>query len=306
MSTRTNGLAKEMTRSVSVIIPAYNADRFLKEAVHSVFQQSVPPLEIIIVDDGSQDRTLETARDLASQDARIAVLTGPNGGAAAARNAGLSKASGDYLLFLDADDRLHENAIRDHLRAFAERADAAMVFGSNDVIDENGNLLHANPTPIEEVKLQDIALRVTPCPSQCLYLKSAIQKVNGYNEAFRYSQDIDLNLRLIHVGRIFSHGIKVMDYRRHPHQSTSNGARICKGHLKVLESNLGISAPFPDLDLLSRARTKWFSRYGYRQHLVALGALRRGRIFEAVVAARLAFLRLRSRLRGENWQPRRS
>ena len=292
-----------MTETVSIIIPAYNAEKYLEEAVRSALGQSIPPIEIIIVDDGSQDNTFATARDLASNDTRIAVLTRPNGGAAAARNAGLAQATGDYLLFLDADDRLHENAIQYHLMAFEERPDTAMVFGANDVIDETGKLLNPNPTPIEDVTLEDLALRVTPCPSQCLYRRSAVQLINGYNEG--NSEDIDLNLRLIRVGGVFSHGVKVMDYRRHPNQLTSNAARICKGHLLILESNFGQSAPFPDPELLSRAKAKWCLRYGYRQHRVALGALKRGHFAEAGIAARLALLRLKARFQGEDWRPKR-
>jgi len=251
-------------------------------------------MEILIVDDGSKDRTLAMAHDLAARHTQIIALTRPNGGSGPARNTGLAQAVGEYLLFLDADDRLHENAIRDHLKAFDNRPEAAMVFGANDVIDAQGMLLNTKTSPVEDVTLEDIAMRVTPCPSQCLYRRAAVLKINGYNEAFRFSQDVDLNLRLIRVGGVFSHGIKVMDYRRHPTQSTSKSARICQGHIAVLEGNFGPSAPFPDLALLKKAKAKWHVRYGNRQFRVALGALRRGRFSEAGVAVRLALLRLKA------------
>lgn len=279
-----------MNPSVSVIIPAYNAETYLQEAVASVLRQSVPPVEILIVDDGSKDRTLAIAHDLAAQHAQITVLTRPNGGSGPARNTGLAQASGEFVQFLDADDRLHENALRDHLAVFAERPDAAMVFGANDVIDAQGALIRSNPTLAEDVTLEDVAMRVTPCPSQCLYRRAAVVKINGYNEAFRYSQDVDLNLRLVRVGGIYSHGIKVMDYRRHPTQSTSQSARICRGHIAVIEGNLGPSAPFANPALLQRAKAKWYARYGNKQLRVALGALRRGRFADAGAAVRLAFL----------------
>jgi glycosyltransferase involved in cell wall biosynthesis len=290
-----------MNPSVSVIIPAYNAEKYLEEAVASALRQSVSPVEILIVDDGSKDRTLEIARHLAVQHARITVLTRPNGGSGPARNTGIAQASGEYLLFLDADDRLHENAIRDHLNAFADRPEAAMVFGANDVIDAQGVLRNAKTTPVEDVTLEDVAMRVTPCPSQCLYRRAPVLKINGYDEAFRFSQDVDLNLRLMRVGGIYSHGIKVMDYRRHPTQSTSKSARICRGHIAVLEGNFGPSAPFPDPALLQRAKARWYARYGNRQFRVALGALRRGRFSEAGIAARLALLRFKARLHEKNF-----
>lgn len=295
-----------MNPSVSVVIPAYNAEKYLEESVASALRQSVPPVEILIVDDGSKDRTLAMAHDLAAQHAQITVLTRPNGGSGPARNTGLAQATGEFVLFLDADDRLHENAIRDHLRAFADRPEAVMVFGANDVVDAQGVLLNSKKTtPVEDVTLEDVAMRVTPCPSQCLYRRAAVLKINGYDEAFRFSQDVELNLRLIRVGGIFSHGIKVMDYRRHPTQSTKKSARICQGHIAVLEGNLGPSAPFPDPALLQRAKVKWHARYGNRQFRVALGALRRGRLSEAGVAARLALLRLKARFQEKRFVAKR-
>ncbi|MBE0414739.1 glycosyltransferase [Yoonia sp.] len=295
-----------MNSSVSVIIPAYNAEKYLEEAVASVLRQSVPPVEILIVDDGSTDRTLAIAQGLAAQHAQITVLTRPNGGSGPARNTGIAQASGEYLLFLDADDRLHENAIRDHLRAFADRPEAVMVFGANDVIDAQGVLINPNPTPVEDVTLEDLAMRVTPCPSQCLYRRAAVLKINGYNEAFQFSQDVDLNLRIIRIGGVFSHGIKVMDYRRHPTQSTSKGARISRGHIAVLESNFDQSAPFPDPGLLQRSKAMLYSRYGLGQFRAALGLLRRGRFSDAGQSARLALLRLKARFQGQVWPPKRS
>lgn len=293
-----------MNPSVSVVIPAYNAEKYLQEAVASALRQSVPPVEILIVDDGSKDRTLAMAHDLAAQHAQITVLTRPNGGSGPARNTGLAQATGEFVLFLDADDRLHENAIRDHLRAFADRPDAAMVFGAYNAIDADGGLRNSGKTPVEDVTLEDLALRVIPIPSQSMYRKAAVDKINGYNERFRQSQDVDLNLRLARIGKIFSHGMKVADYRRHGTQVTRNRARTCKAHAAVLDSNFGKAAVSPDAALLKKAKARLYSRFGKGQVRAALGALRRGRFADAGVAARLALLRLKARLQGEVWPPK--
>lgn len=297
--------AIEMMSSVSVVIPAYNAEKYLEEAVQSVLQQSVPPDEIIIVDDGSQDRTLSIAQDLAAKHARVRVIGRPNGGASAARNAGLKEATGKYLLFLDADDRLHEHAIRSHLVAFEDHPEFAMVFGCYDVIDENGVFRNTNQTPIEDVSLEDLALRVIAIPSISMYKKIAIDKIGGYDERFRQSQDVDLNLRLARTDKILSHGMKVSDYRRHGTQVTSHRARTCKAHADVLESNFGKVAASPDAALLRKAKAVLYSRFGRGQVRTILGALRHGRFPEAGTAARLALLGFKARFQGENWRPRR-
>ena len=301
-----NGLAIIMTSSVSIIIPAFNAEEYLEEAAQSTLRQSEPPDEIIIVDDGSKDGTLSIAQDLADKHAKIQVLTRSNGGPSAARNAGLEKAKGEYLLFLDADDRLHENAIRNHLTAFKDHPEAAMVFRAYDGIDKNGAFRGSNQTPVEDVSLEDLALRVIAIPSISMYKKSALIDIGGYNEYFRRSEDVDLNLRLVRIGNIFSHGMKVSDYRRHPTQLTSHRAGTCQDHIDVLENNFGKSSSSPDLKLLKKAKAKLHSRFGYMQHRVALGALKRGHVSEAGTATRLALLRLKARFQGENWHPKRS
>lgn len=101
---------KEMI-NVSVIIPVYNAEKYIKECIDSLLKQTYPDFEIICVDDGSQDRSLEILREYEKQDGRISVLTQRNQYAGVARNAGMERAKGKYLLFLDADDFFCEDML---------------------------------------------------------------------------------------------------------------------------------------------------------------------------------------------------
>ena len=86
----------------SVVIPLYNKEHFIKKAIQSVLKQSFQDFEIIIVDDGSTDRSLEIARKFESE--KLKVYTQPNQGVSVARNKGIENASGEYIAFLDADD----------------------------------------------------------------------------------------------------------------------------------------------------------------------------------------------------------
>lgn len=90
--------------TVSVIVPAYNAGQTIERCVRSVLDQTLDDLELIVVDDGSTDDTAEKAREAFRQDRRALILSQPNAGAGAARNAGMAEASGEFLYFLDADD----------------------------------------------------------------------------------------------------------------------------------------------------------------------------------------------------------
>ena len=89
---------------VSVIIPVYNAEKFLKQCLNSVISQTLKEIEIICVDDGSTDNTNAILKAFSEKDQRITVIHQQNAGAGAARNNGLRRAKGKYLSFLDADD----------------------------------------------------------------------------------------------------------------------------------------------------------------------------------------------------------
>ena len=88
----------------SLIIPVYNAEIFLKSTVNTILNQTYKNIEVILVNDGSQDQSLKIARQMAEKDARVFVVEQKNAGAAVARNNGLALAKGDYILFPDSDD----------------------------------------------------------------------------------------------------------------------------------------------------------------------------------------------------------
>ena len=96
---------------VSVIIPVYNTEKYLRECLDSVVNQTLRDIEIICVDDGSTDNSLAILREYETKDSRIKVLTQENINAGAARNKGLSEATGEFLSFLDSDDFFEPDAI---------------------------------------------------------------------------------------------------------------------------------------------------------------------------------------------------
>lgn len=121
---------------ISVIIPAYQVEKYLEECVDSVLKQTYPDYEVILVDDGSNDKTPEICDAYAEKDERVVVIHQKNGGLSEARNAGIRKASGDYILFLDGDDFYHAP---DMLKKLADRAglmDADVIQFSYEKFDE--------------------------------------------------------------------------------------------------------------------------------------------------------------------------
>ena len=122
---------------VSVIMPVYNSEEYLSDAVESFRCQSLKDIELICVDDGSTDNSLNILRDFAARDPRITVLSQDNKGPGTARNVALQRAEGEYVSFLDSDDKYAGSDVLETLYRFAEREDADAAGGSLTLI-QNG------------------------------------------------------------------------------------------------------------------------------------------------------------------------
>ncbi|MBR6505966.1 glycosyltransferase [Candidatus Saccharibacteria bacterium] len=105
---------------ISIVIPIYNTEKYLPSCLNSIINQSYQNLEIILVDDGSKDNSGKIADDYAKKDKRIKVIHQKNAGQSAARNAGLAKAHGDYVSFIDSDDEVALNFYEEHLKTFGK------------------------------------------------------------------------------------------------------------------------------------------------------------------------------------------
>ncbi len=105
-----------MDQKVSVIITVYNGEQFIARAIDSVLAQTAKPYELIVINDGSKDGTLEV---LKRYEGKIRYITIPNGGVSNARNTGIKMATGDFVAFLDADDVWHLDKLEKQLGAFA-------------------------------------------------------------------------------------------------------------------------------------------------------------------------------------------
>lgn len=122
---------------ISAIIPVYNAERYLKRCVNSILMQTYKDFELILVDDGSKDGSSAMCDSIAAQDCRVSVIHQKNAGAGAARNAGLAKAQGEYLVFVDSDDMIREG----YFKALADHNED-VVFINVDNLNEDGKLVN--------------------------------------------------------------------------------------------------------------------------------------------------------------------
>ena len=181
------------------MIPCYNAEAFVAEAVASVLQQTVPPAEIVCVDDGSTDSTLEILERLKAEHDRIKVLTGPNGGPSAARNRGLAAATGDYVQFLDADDLLDPTKLEHqlcHIRKNGGQPD--LVVAGYRVHWPGGKEATIEVEDDVWAGLVEARLGIT---SANLWRREAVTAVGGWREGMHTSEDPELVFRLLRSGR---------------------------------------------------------------------------------------------------------
>lgn len=131
----------EKTPFFTVIIPCYNAEKTLAEAVGSVTEQSFTDLEVLIVDDGSRDWSFVLAHSLGDADSRVRVIAlADNNGPAEARNKGISEARGEYIMFLDSDDIYSEGLLKKVYEAAVSRPDVIIWGNREEYLDENGEI----------------------------------------------------------------------------------------------------------------------------------------------------------------------
>jgi glycosyltransferase involved in cell wall biosynthesis len=126
----------ESLTTISVVIPVYNGERTIFEAVNSVLAQTFRDFELIVIDDGSQDTTTEILA--AIHDSRLRVFSYTNAGVAASRNRGIELASGEFISFLDADDLWTPDKLELQLNALRNHPEAAVSYSWTDFIDETG------------------------------------------------------------------------------------------------------------------------------------------------------------------------
>ncbi|HUF08091.1 MAG TPA: glycosyltransferase family A protein [Rhodothermales bacterium] len=171
-----------MAPLVSVILPVFNGERFLAAAIRSVYEQDAGPIELIVIDDGSTDGSLEVIR-AAAPDARV--IRQENSGPAAARNSGLAEARGDYFAFIDADDMWPPGKLERQFGVLVEDHGADMTLGRTRCILPDGTL--AEPRFFMQLGCG-------------LYYRRAFERAGGFDGTLRFSEDIDWFTRAREAG----------------------------------------------------------------------------------------------------------
>ncbi|TAU54259.1 glycosyltransferase [Rhizobium leguminosarum] len=238
---------------VTVVIPAYNAEKTLAETLRSVSSQSYDKLEILVVDDGSRDSTFELASDYGLTDRRVRVLHQENGGVAGARNRGIQEARGPYIAPVDADDTWHPSKIELQLQALRKFADGqGVAYNWYAAIDENGIIFgHSRPVMhqgnIFEPLLRENFIGNGSTP---LMPRAEILRCGGYDAGLRDNgaegcEDLKLYLALAETLPFALVPDFLTGYRFTKGNMSSNAYRMLKSHALVMAP---IIARYPHLE----------------------------------------------------------
>jgi glycosyltransferase involved in cell wall biosynthesis len=181
---------------VSVIVPVYNVREYIFNCVQSILDQSYSPLEIILVDNNSNDGSPDALKEIKKKHPHIQLASENKQGASAARNKGLSIAKGDYIQFLDADDLLDRDKIEYQVKLIQQSSLAPDIIHANyRKEDLNGKELKVN-FDFSDPWLGLMSTRLG-CTCSNLWKKSALMAVNGWNENILSSQEYDLMFRMM-------------------------------------------------------------------------------------------------------------
>jgi glycosyltransferase involved in cell wall biosynthesis/ubiquinone/menaquinone biosynthesis C-methylase UbiE len=275
---------------VSVVIPCFNQAHYLGEAIESVIAQSYRKVEVVVVDDGSLDNTVEVAARYAD----VKYVRQDNRGLAAARNLGLRRSNGQFLVFLDADDRLQPEALAINVAALHERPECAFVYGEFRHVGVDGRVQEEWTRPAMSGDAYCALLRGNHIGMHgtVMYRRAVFHTVRGFDESLAACEDYDLFLRVARVFPIHGHARLVAEYRRHSESISADFVKMLRTSLAVLRSQ----RQFVRDDPRRRAAYEhglrtWRAYYGRRIVMQARENFRQRRGRVAALRALLAMIR---------------
>jgi glycosyltransferase involved in cell wall biosynthesis len=181
---------------VSVIIPAYNAEKTILATLESVQRQTLSDFELIVIDDGSTDHTVDLAKTL--QDPRLKIFSYQNGGVSVARNRGIQHASGDFISFIDADDLWMPDKLQLQLEALQKNPEAGVAYSWTIFVDEKGTVLYTQEPVFHEGNVYPHLLveNFILNGSNVLIRRQFVEAVGDFHAPLKYAEDWEFYIRL--------------------------------------------------------------------------------------------------------------
>ena len=206
-----------MVPKVSIVMAVCNGERYVREAVESILNQTFADFEFIIIDDGSTDSTWSILTAYAAQDSRVVLIRNQeNIGLTRSLNKGLALAQGEYLARQDADDVSLPERLEWQVAFLDQHVKCSLVASHASEIDDNCNVVGYMTPPSGNSKLQADLMRWNFLPhGSVMFRSSAVRRMGGYDPTYQYAQDYDLWLRLAEVADLACLAHPLYQLRRH-------------------------------------------------------------------------------------------
>jgi glycosyltransferase involved in cell wall biosynthesis len=251
----------ESTPLVSIIIPCYKQAHLLPEAIDSALAQTYANYEVIVIDDGSPDKTYEVATSYSS----VRCIRQENRGLAEARNTGLRASRGEFLVFLDADDHLTPAALSLGLQCFAARPEAQMVFGRYVVMSAEGRP-NAQPTRLyegDDYYRDLLVVNYIGAVGAVMYRRAVFAEVGGFRQHVAPAADYDLYLRIARRFPLAHYDAVTTRYRIYEGSMSQDFAIMLQCTIRALKSQHSLLVNQPDyLTYYHKGLAFWRSYYG--------------------------------------------
>lgn len=227
--------SQSMNEMISVVIPAYNSAPFLREAIQSVLNQTLPPAEVLVVNDGSTDATAEIAESFGGP---VRCLSQLNQGLSAARNRGISEARGEFIALLDADDCWLPGKLASQVELLRKQPAAVASFTLTEYVDRSGRVVRTSVAPRYNDMVE--ALLLFSCvigpPSAGLIRRTAFDRVGLFDTRFSQCADWDMWLRLAEAGAVAYLDEPLTRYRLHDSNMSKDTELLERDTFRVLDS----------------------------------------------------------------------
>lgn len=210
---------------VSVVLPVRNGERYVKAAVESILRQTFEDFELLLLDDGSTDRTPALLEEFSARDRRIRVLAGRHRGLVRTLNAGFEEAQGEFVARMDADDTALPTRLAAQVDALENDSGLGMVGAAVTVVAEDLQYLWTARYPTHDCAIRKALMSGSPFAHPVVTMrKSAFVKAGGYRAQFAHAEDYDLWLRMADVSRLGNLKEPLLCYRIHNQQVSVQNA----------------------------------------------------------------------------------
>ncbi len=260
--------------AISVVLCVYNGGKYLDQAVESVLAQTYVDFELLLLDDGSTDNSLERLEYYAKLDSRCRVFSGPNKGMVATLNQGIALAKADLIFRMDNDDVCRPTRFENQIRYLEAHPECVAVGAKVLLIDDEGLPIaeiwgEADHDKIDAVHLSGTGTYM--CHPAIAVRKADILKIGGYRQECHYAEDLDLFLRLAEVGKLTNLPEVLLEYRQHVEsvgyarrdeqikatETAVSEAKIRRGLVTTTDSKVAEKSDVAVVQKLSDIYLKW-------------------------------------------------